>query len=156
MSSTQIATPSSNAGFTLIELMIVVVVIGILAAIAIPLYGDSVTRSKIVGATTQLGDVRTQMEKYFMDNRTYLNLAACGADPSIVAYNADASNNFTLTCNALVGPPESYVITATGIAAKGMGGFTYTIDQTSLKASVGPGGKYTNAGCWALRKDGSC
>ena len=154
MTSTSIATPTANAGFTLLELMITVAVIGILAAIAIPMYADYVTRSKIIGATTQLGDVRTQMEKYFMDNRSYLAGAGCGAAPSIVSYNADPSNNFTLSCP---GPTATtYSIQATGNAAKGMNGFVYTINEANQKASVGPGGKYTNPGCWALRKDGSC
>ena len=94
MSRTRHAGPPSNAGFTLIELMIAVVVIGILAAIAIPLYGDSVTRSKIIDGTTKLGDFRTQMEKYFMDNRTYINGAACGVPNPAVA----ANDNFQITC----------------------------------------------------------
>jgi type IV pilus assembly protein PilE len=142
----------ANSGFTMIELMIVVVVIGILAAIAVPMYGDSVTRSKIIDGTTKLGNFHTQMEKYFMDNRTYLNGGACGlANPAL-----GPDDNFQITCAGAAGPPETYTVTAAGVATRGMSGFTYTIDQANARASAGPGGKYTNANCWALRKDGSC
>jgi len=141
-----------NSGFTMIELMIVVVVIGILAAIAVPMYGDSVTRSKIIDGTTKLGDFHTKMEKYFMDNRTYLNGAACGVANPV----AGPDDNFTITCVPTAGPPETYQAKADGVPARGMTGFRYTIDQANARASTGPGGKYTNANCWALRKDGSC
>ncbi len=151
MSRTRHAGPSSNAGFTMIELMIVVVVIGILAAIAVPMYGDAVTRGKIIDGTTKLGDFRTQMEKYFMDNRTYINGAACGvANPAVAA-----NDNFKITCAAVPGPPETYTVTATG--TNGMSAsFVYTVDQANAKTSAGPAGKYTNPTCWAVRKDGSC
>jgi type IV pilus assembly protein PilE len=151
MSRTRQAGPPSNAGFTLIELMIVVAVIGILAAIAIPLYGDAVTRSKIIDGTTKLGDFRTQMEKYFMDNRTYINGAACGvANPAVAA-----NDNFKVTCVALPGPPQTYTVTATGTNSMSPL-FVYTVNQANAKTSSGPGGKYTNPACWAVRKDGSC
>lgn len=142
----------SEAGFTLIELMIVVAVIGILAAIAIPMYGDSVTRGKIIDGTTKLGNFRTQMEKYFMDNRTYLNGGACGVpNPAL-----GPDDNFQITCAGAAGPPETYTVSATGVAARGMAGFTYTINQANARASAGPGGNYTNANCWALKKNGTC
>ena len=48
------------------------------------------------------------------------------------------------------------MITAAGIPARGMTGFLYTVDQSNAKTSAGPGGLYTNANCWALRKDGTC
>ena len=61
-------------GFTLLEVMITVAIVGILAAIAIPSYGDYVTRSRIVEATNALGDYRNRMEKFFLDNRLTLTM----------------------------------------------------------------------------------
>jgi type IV pilus assembly protein PilE len=146
----------SVAGFTLLEMMIAVAVAGILAAIAIPVYSDYVTRSKIVGATSRMGDVRTQMEKFFSDNRSYLNGGACGAAATIATYNADPASNFTMTCP---GPTATtYTIQVDGIAARGMGGFTYTVDQANAKQTVAVPAGWAGGGlnCWVLKKDGSC
>lgn len=144
----------AQRGFTLIELMIVVVVIGILAAIAVPMYGDAVLRGKIIDGGTKMGDFRTQMEKFFMDNRTYLAGGACGVpDPPVLG-----NDNFQLTCAGVPGPPETYQITATGLAARGMAGFAYSIDQANGKLTVSLPGGWAGAGstCWVLRKSGSC
>src|SRR5256885_5749913 len=88
-------------GFTLLEMLITVAIVGILAAIAVPSYGYFVTRSRIIEATTALGDIRSQMEKYYMDNRRYDNGGACGIDTlvfkPIAAFNA-SSKNFVISC----------------------------------------------------------
>ena len=139
-------------GFTLIEVMITVAIVGILAAIALPMYFDQITRSKIIDGTTKLGDFRSKMDKYFMDNRTYVNPPG-GAVCGVVPVGDPAADYFTITC---AGTDTTYLVTATGIAARGMGGFAYTVDQTNAKTSAGPGGYFTAATCWALRKDGSC
>src|SRR5258708_6947981 len=60
-----------GAGFTLIEVMIVVAIVGVLAAIALPNYSDYVKRSKIIEATSVLSDLRVRYEQFFLDNRTY-------------------------------------------------------------------------------------
>ena len=146
------------AGFTLLELMITVAVIGILASIAIPTYSDYITRGKIVGATSRMGDIRTQMEKYFMDNRTYLNGAACGAQASIDSYNKDPGADFNMTCPAAALTATTYTIQVDGLGARGMAGFTYTVDQANNKATVSVAPKWSGAGsnCWVVKKDGSC
>jgi prepilin-type N-terminal cleavage/methylation domain-containing protein len=66
-------------GFTLIELMIVVIIIAILAAIAIPSYADYVTRARVVEATHGLGDARNKMEQYF---RTTAHRTGCVISPT--------------------------------------------------------------------------
>ena len=72
-----------SLGFTLLEVLITVVIVGILAAIALPSYEYFVTRSRIVEATTALGDMRSQMEKFFMDNRTYDSAGKCAIDAAM-------------------------------------------------------------------------
>ena len=130
-----------NAGFTLIEVMIVVAIIGILAAVALPAYQDYVRRGRITEATTALADNRVRMEQYFQDNRTYV------AAP----LNTGASVYFTY---AIVQSATTYTITATGVAAKGMGSYSYTIDQGNNKTSNVYG--TVGASCWLDRKGASC
>ncbi|RKZ35398.1 MAG: general secretion pathway protein GspH [Gammaproteobacteria bacterium] len=59
------------AGFTLIELMIVVAIIGILAAIAVPAYQNYITESRRSVATADLSELGTRLERFFSDNNTY-------------------------------------------------------------------------------------
>jgi len=142
------------AGFTLLEVMITVAIVGILAAIALPSYFDYVQRSKIIDGTTKLGDFRTQMEKYFMDNRSYQNSGACGiGDPTV-----GAGDVFQITCAVGANPDTQYTVTATGIASKGMSGFVYTVNQANVKETTGlpPGWGTPPGGCWTVRKDGTC
>jgi prepilin-type N-terminal cleavage/methylation domain-containing protein len=59
-------------GFTLIELLIVVAIIAILAAIAIPNFLAAQTRSKVSRVTSEMRTFATGMESYFVDNNTYI------------------------------------------------------------------------------------
>lgn len=140
---------SSNRGFTLIEVLVVVVIIGILAAIAIPNYADYVMRSKIPEATSALSTMRSRMEQYFQDNRTYAN--ACAA--TTIAPLPPNTDNFTFACSNLT--VSTYTVTATG--RNSMNGFVYTINQSNVRTTTGvPTGWTSNANCWVTGKGGTC
>jgi type IV pilus assembly protein PilE len=143
------AAPHGARGFTLLEVMIVVAIVGILAAIALPNYSDSVKRSKIIEATQRLSEGRVKLEQFYLDNRKYT-----GGCANVRAGHA-GSDTFDLVCATPT--DETYTITLTGVATEGMDLFTYTIDQNNAKTSTITAPGWTgNAICWATRKDGSC
>ena len=70
-------------GFTLIELMIVVAIIGILAAVAIPAYQDYITKAKISKVASAVASVQTALADYAQSNAGSTTFAAADAWPSI-------------------------------------------------------------------------
>jgi type IV pilus assembly protein PilE len=131
-------------GFTLIEVMIVVAIIAILAAVSMPAYNDYVVRGKIPEATSTLAIKRVQMEQFFQDNRTYVAAPACTADST-------TSQFFDFSCG--VQTATTYTLQGTGKAS--MLGFTYTINESNVKATTAaPAGWTANATCWVTKRGG--
>jgi type IV pilus assembly protein PilE len=152
----------NSRGFTLIELMIVVAIVGILAAIALPAYRNYVIRSKLVAGTNALSTMRAQMEQYYLDNRTYMSVSTTIVTPCTQFPNvANPNNLFNVNCSTQasdVPTPTTYMLRATGTGA--VYGAVYTIDQFGNMNTVGlPTGWGTppaNNTCWIMRKGDTC
>lgn len=67
----QFHTPAFSSGFTIIELMIVVVIVGILSMIALPSFQASMLKGKRTDAKATLVDAASRMEQYYLDNKQY-------------------------------------------------------------------------------------
>jgi type IV pilus assembly protein PilA len=87
----------SNAGFTLIELMIVVAIIGVLAAIAIPAYQDYVARAQASEALTLLGGAKVPISEYYENMGSW--------PPTATGIGVNVSGNFVVSAVDLV--PDS-------------------------------------------------
>jgi len=128
-------------GFTLIELMLVVAIIGLLASVAYPAYQDYVTRGKIAEATAELASKRVLMEQWFQDNRTYIGAPAC---------TAASGKYFSFACSNLT--QNTYTLDATGTVT--MAGFNYHLDHNNAKTSDTTWGD--SGTCWVTKKGGVC
>jgi type IV pilus assembly protein PilE len=96
-----------HRGFTLLELLIVVVIIAILASVAIPSYRNYVLRSHRTDATRALNDLAARQESYFFSNNTYTSkLSDLGANSSVagsyftVGIASASTTAYTLTATA--------------------------------------------------------
>jgi len=138
-------------GLTLIELMIVITVVAIIAAFALPAYNDYVRRGQLTDGTTGLADFRVRMEQFYQDNRTYAGnqcSGVCGASCSATQY-------FTYSCQLTgLGAGQSYTGTATGNKGQ-TPGFVYTINEQYTRATTSAtpwGASSTSTSTWVTRK----
>ena len=101
-------------GFTLIEIMLVVAIMGIIAAIAIPQYKQYVIRGNRSAAQSFMVDVASRQKQYLLDARTYApDLVTLAMTPP-----NDVANNYNITMNVPGGALPTFTITATPIPGK--------------------------------------
>lgn len=129
-------------GFTLIELMITVAIVGILAAVALPSYREGVARSNRAEARAEILRAESWMERYFNENNRYSSTAAATTtNPTTFASNfgnvpRSGSANYTITL----------AVTATG----------YTITATRAGSMTSDAcGNYTKTNTGALTNSGT-
>lgn len=133
-------------GFTLIELMTVIAIISILAAIAIPQYNRYVIKSKLIEAPATLSDFRVKMEQYYQDNRNY---GTAGASPCGVANPVGKFFTYSCTVGAT---DQTYTVTATNAATGGLGAagsYVYTLNESNVQQTTNLAGVASTLNCWA-------
>lgn len=121
-------------GFTLIELMITVAVIGILAAIAYPSYTQYVVRANRGEAQAYLMDLAQRQQQYLMDARAYASteLALNASQP------ASVQRNYTISIAVGSGAPPTFTITAAPISGTVQSGDgNLVINQAGTKTWAG-------------------
>ncbi|MGC9324245.1 MAG: type IV pilin protein [Desulfomonilia bacterium] len=139
-------------GFSLLEVMVVVVIVGIIAAIAIPSYNGYVTRTRRADAVSALETVALYQEKNMAEHGAYGTLAQLNANVGLVNPNADPDRNYNITVILGAGN-TSYVAIATGMNAQA-GDIEFALDSNGNRGTNNAGSVSPNAQLWrTLRRD---
>lgn len=102
-----------SRGFTLIEIIVVVMIIGILAAIAFPSYNNQVRKSNRAAAKSWMLGVANVETQYLMQARAYGDLTALGTAATLPS---EVSKFYTATITVAAGTPPTYTITVTPVS----------------------------------------
>jgi type IV pilus assembly protein PilE len=122
-----------NAGFSLIELLIVIVIGAILASIAVPSYREAVRRSDRRDAQAVMMEIANRERQFFLANRTF-------ADEDTLGFTLppELQDKYTFTIDVDAGPPPGFEINFDAIGAQAADG-DLALDSTGLKT---PSGKW--------------
>ncbi len=137
-----------NLGFTLIEVMLTIAIVGILTALAMPSYADYLIRGRIPDATAGLAARQIRIEQFFQDNRSYVAAPDCVTDNTSSSY-------FIFSCSS----QTSAAFSLQAVGKGGMSGFTFIVDQNNSKttAAVPSGWSLPSPNtCWITKKGGVC
>lgn len=136
-------------GFTLIELMIVIVVIAVLASIAVPSYRQYVLRTHRVEAKSALLNLAAAQEKFYLQNNTYADDdELTDAPPAGLGLPATTENGFyDIEITAADATTFSARATAAGGQAADSACATFTINALGVKAATKQGGGASTT-CW--------
>lgn len=139
-----------HKGFTLVEIMIVVVIIGILAAIAIPSYNEFVGKSRRTMAKSALQDLSQFMERYYTQNGRYTQDAGGTVLVVLTAnINAEAGQFYDFSFVAANTNAQAFQLQA--VPKNSQSGDkcgTFLLSNTGVKSLSGNSGGMTQATCW--------
>jgi type IV pilus assembly protein PilE len=139
---------SAQRGFTLIELMVSIGVLGLLTAIAIPSYNAYVLKSHRVDAVRALTSYRQALERCYSQNFTYLNAGAtpCPAAPGTAT--TSINGYYAITFPTLTASQYSIVATATGVQVKDTNCATMTVTNAGAQSATNTASGDSTQTCW--------
>ena len=117
----------TSKGFTLIELMVVLVIVAILATIAYPSYREFVKRGNRRAAQSVMMDIVNREHQYFVANRGYADAAALN-----FTLPPDVSENYTFAIALDAGPPPGFTVNFTAIGGQSSDG-NLSVDSVGVK-----------------------
>jgi len=132
----------SKAGFTLVELMVVAIIVAILAAVAIPLMSANKKRAMFTEAESACGQVRTAQRVYAAEQGAYkewngtLAVAAPNNFPGIGEHDLDGKY-FQTVNYSMASSTTNYTITCTGSTNSDLNGCSVSLDQDGNFTRVG-------------------
>lgn len=141
---------TNKKGFTIIEILIVVVVIGILAAVVLPSYQSSVAKSRRADARAALADLAVKQEKFFAQNNTYTTEISAETGLAVGRTTSRALfYNLTVTACAGGAISRCYLLTATatGLQADDHDCYSLAMDNVGRKTAKDYGSNDTPY-CW--------
>jgi type IV pilus assembly protein PilE len=112
-----VRTMKKHAGFTLTELMIVIVILAILATIALPSYREAVRRSDRRAAQAAMMEIASRERQFFVANRTFADEDALG-----FTLPTELQGKYTYVIETDDGPPPEFTIRFTAIGAQAADG----------------------------------
>lgn len=146
---------SRSAGFTLVELMVVVLITAILASIAVPAYNSSVRKSRRTEAKTAIMDMAAREERYFATQQLYTTSTAAlnygsGALPvSIGTYYSITEIDSNAPTSSSPGTYKLYIMPSAGSAQlQDTACQTFMVDQTGKQSSLDNSSNDSSTTCW--------
>ncbi len=141
----------TQGGFTLIELMVVVAILGIIVAIAYPTYTDQVRKSRRAEGMGELLELADRMERHYSDQNTY-DQTFGGADmtAAVLWKSTTTSGYYTLSVDAgttNIAFTARATPTAKGDQNKDKCG-TFVINSQGMKSLANAASGYSNEDCW--------
>lgn len=130
---TELQRCRARRGFTLLEVAVVMAVVAILAAVAIPNYSEYTMRSHRSSVQSLISDAASRQSQFFLDRRVYA--------PTVAALNvavpADVAARYTIAIAAVAGPPAAFQVTATPIGTQSTDRCgLLTIDQAGNRTAI--------------------
>jgi type IV pilus assembly protein PilE len=132
-------------GFSLVELMVAVGIVGILTAIAIPSYSAYVKKANRTDATRSLSVTAQALERCYSQNFTY---AAATCPVAGVSPVPSSQGYYSVTITVVAGPPQTYSLTAVPVHEPQTADATctsFTLNSTGLQGATPAGNTQT---CW--------